>query len=473
MKIQRKELFIEHNYINGNWVASSQTFKVTNPYDGKHIANVSCASASDVDNAIQAAKNAFDIWSKHDAKFRANILEQWYELIMANLDDLSDILTLEQGKPLEDARKEIIYGANFVKWFAEESKKIQGVIPHTSSHKQKILIEYEPVGVVAAITPWNFPSAMITRKIAPALAAGCTAVLKPSELTPLSAFALAKLGEEAGIPKGVLNIVAGDAKAIGLQLCNSKVVRKLSFTGSTNVGKLLYAQSAGTLKKLSLELGGNAPFIVFDDADLEEAAQGLLNSKIRSSGQACTAANRIFLHKPIKAEFLKLFAEKFAKLKVGGGFDPETAIGPLINTDAVTKINHLIKDALNKGAKLLLGGKEQEGTLLFPPTIIDDCTSDMEIFREEIFGPIVAVYEFEDEQALTDMVNDTDYVYTNDHKRVWRIAGKLDYSIIGINESLISNEFGAFGGRKESGFGVEGSSLGIYEYLQSKYLYVK
>jgi succinate-semialdehyde dehydrogenase/glutarate-semialdehyde dehydrogenase len=476
MKLKRQDLFIERCFIDGEWISSQDKIEVKNPFNNEIIANVASIDAQQIEYSVKAASKAFSSWSMTEVKTRSKILEKWYDLIIENIDDLAQILTLEQGKPLEDAKKEIIYGANFVKWFSGESKKIQGFIPHLSSGNSKIFIEYEPLGVVAAITTWNFPSAMITRKIAPALAAGCSVILKPSELTPLSALALAKLAEEAGVPKGVLNVIVGDANEIGVKLCQSLHIKKLSFTGSTNIGKLLYSQCALTLKKLSLELGGNAPFIVFDDADIDSAVQGLLNSKIRSSGQACTAANRIFLHKSIKAKFLKRFIFEFSKLKTGNGFDPEVAIGPLINKASIEKIERLLTDAQSKGANILLGGKSVAGTLFFLPTIIDNCSSNMNIFKEEIFGPVVAIYDFDSEDQLIQMANDTEYglaayFYTENHSKVWHIAQKLDYGMVGINESLISNEFGAFGGRKHSGFGVEGSSLGIYEYFNTKYIY--
>jgi succinate-semialdehyde dehydrogenase/glutarate-semialdehyde dehydrogenase len=475
MKLKRPELLITKNYINGEWVSSKDYISIQNPFTQQEITKVSSVNNQDIDLAINAAHEAFIAWSNTDAKTRSKILEQWYHLILENLEDLANILTLEQGKPLEDARKEILYGANFVKWFAEEAKKIRGTIVEHSKPNQKIFIEYEPIGVVGAITPWNFPNAMITRKVAPAIAAGCTIILKPSELTPLSAFALAQLSIEAGLPKGVLNIITGNADLIGTRLCESDVVKKISFTGSTRIGKLLYSKCAEKVKKLSLELGGNAPFIVFEDTNIDNAVNGLLAAKLRSSGQACTAANRIFLQKSIKNKHLEKFIEVFTKAKVGDGFAPHTQIGPLINQTAIDKINRLVNDAVSKGAKIISGGKHIAGTLLYSPTILDNCTQEMDIFKEEIFDPVVAIYDFENEQELINSACNTEYglaayFYTDNHERVWRVAKALNFGIIGINEVLISNEYGAFGGRKESGFGIEGSHLGIYEYLCQKYI---
>ncbi len=431
---------------------------------------------SDVKIAIDAAANAFVKWSKLTAKERAKILRKWYELILENQEDLAIILTAEQGKPLSEAHGEILYGANFVEWFAEEAKRIYGDVILAPKANQKIITTRQPVGVVAAITPWNFPSAMITRKAAAAMAAGCTIVLKPSELTPFSALALAVLAVEAGVPDGVFNVLTGDAQQIGEEFCQNKKIRKISFTGSTRVGKLLNQQCADDLKRISLELGGSAPFIVFADANLDKAISGLMHAKFRNGGQACTCVNRIFVEEKIHDEFVQKLLGEVAKIKVGDGLDASSNMGPMINEVAVEKVERLLFDALQNGAKCEIGGKKISGQF-FAPTVLTSVTKNMEIAREEIFGAVAAIQKFTSEEEVIALANDTEYglgsyLYTQDNGRIWRISDALEFGMVGINEPSFATEVAPFGGIKHSGFGIEGSHLGIAEFCQVKTLHI-
>jgi succinate-semialdehyde dehydrogenase / glutarate-semialdehyde dehydrogenase len=464
-------------YIDGKWVMGARRFDVTNPADGSSVARVADLGAAETKAAIAAAERALPGWSAKTAKERANILRAWYDLIMKNADALAELMTAEQGKPLAEARGEVVYGASFVEWFAEEAKRAYGkTIPTTAASKRFMTLR-QPIGVVAAITPWNFPVAMITRKVAPAIAAGCTVVVKPSEETPLCALALALLAEQAGIPAGVLNIVTStNAAAVGNELCASPFVKKLSFTGSTAVGKILYRQCAGTVKKLSLELGGNAPFIVFDDADLDAAVQGAIVSKYRNAGQTCVCANRIYVQSGIYEKFAIALTVQVEKMKVGFGMEDGVSVGPLINQKAVDKVALLVNSAVEDGAKLLTGGQHHpRGDLFYQPTVLTRVTQKMAITNSEIFGPVAPLISFDTENEVIQFANDTPYglaayFYSRDIARVWRVAEKLDYGMVGINEGIISTEVAPFGGVKESGLGREGASEGLDEYLETKYL---
>ncbi|CDL82916.1 NAD-dependent succinate-semialdehyde dehydrogenase [Xenorhabdus szentirmaii] len=472
-------LALQQAYINGQWVDADNktTFDVINPANGDILANVSDLGAAETLRAIEAANNALPAWRALTAKQRSEKLRLWFELIMHNQDELAEILSAEQGKPYAEAMGEIAYGASFIEWFAEEGKRIYGETLPSPMPGRRLTTIKQPIGVVAAITPWNFPNAMITRKVGPALAAGCTVVLKPAAETPLSALALAKLAEWAGIPAGVLNIVTGmDAKAIGGVLTASPIVRKLSFTGSTRVGKLLMAQSADTVKKLSLELGGNAPFIVFDDADLDAAVQGALAAKFRNSGQTCVCANRILVQEGIYDAFAERLAQAVQQLKVGPAVDLTSQQGPLINQAAVEKVQSHINDAVSGGARILVGGKSHAlGGLFFEPTVLADVTESMLVAHEETFGPLAALFKFRDEDEAIRIANDTEfglaaYFYSRDIGRIYRVAEALESGMVGINEGLISNETAPFGGIKQSGLGREGSRYGIEDYLEVKYL---
>ncbi len=466
-------------YIDGAWIdgLAGGTFPVINPATGAELARVADLGAEETRQAINAANAAWPAWRAKLAKERAAILRRWYELILANQEDLAVLMTAEQGKPLTEARGEVAYGASFIEWFAEEGKRVYGdVIP---AHKPgaRLIVLKEPIGVVAAITPWNFPSAMITRKVAPALAAGCPVVIKPAEDTPLSALALAVLAERAGLPAGVFNIVTGaDPIAIGAELTGSRLVRKLSFTGSTEVGKIPMRQSADTVKKVSLELGGNAPFIVFDDADLDAAVAGAMASKYRNSGQTCVCANRLLVQSSVYDAFAEKLAKAVQSIKIGDGLEAGVTQGPMINAAAVAKVEELLGDALAKGAKILTGGKRHAmGPLFFEPTVLTGITSGMRIAREEIFGPVAPLFRFETEAEAIHMANDTEfglaaYFYSRDVGRVWRVAEGLESGIVGINEGIISTELAPFGGMKESGIGREGSKYGIEDFLEIKYL---
>ncbi|MEQ5321259.1 NAD-dependent succinate-semialdehyde dehydrogenase [Providencia rettgeri] len=472
-------LFRQQAYINGQWVDAQNkgVFEVTNPANNEIIAKVSNVGASETQQAIEAAEKALPAWRAKTAKERSQILNKWFRLMMDNQKELAELLSAEQGKSITESMGEIAYGASFIEWFAEEGKRVYGeTIPSPLPGRRLVTIK-QPVGVVAAITPWNFPNAMITRKVGPALAAGCTMVLKPAAETPLSALALAALGEEAGIPAGVFNIVPGtDAKAIGGVMTSSPIVRKLTFTGSTRVGKLLMEQCANTVKKMSLELGGNAPFIVFDDADLDAAVQGALAAKFRNSGQTCVCANRILVQEGVYDEFATRLAKAVNELKIGPATQADSQQGPLINQAAVDKVTEHIADAVSHGAKVIAGGKSAElGGLFFEPTVITGVTEAMKVAKEETFGPLAPLFKFRDEQEAIDLANDTEfglasYFYSKDIGRIYRVAEALESGMVGINEGIISNEVAPFGGIKQSGLGREGSRYGIEDYLEVKYL---
>ena len=464
-------------YINGQWLSRDTKLSVTNPANGLRIAEVSTASKEDTLDAIAAAKAALKSWSTTTVKQRSALLKKWFQLIMDNQGDLATILTAEQGKVIAEASGEIAYGASYVEWFAEEAKRINGDVIPQSSNDRRILTIKQPVGVVACITPWNFPNAMLTRKIAPALAAGCTVVCKPASETPLSALALAELAERAGIPAGVINLVVGKASVIGPTITASSDVRKLSFTGSTKVGKLLLEECAATVKKVSMELGGNAPFIIFDDADLEQALKGLLGSKYRNSGQTCVCTNRVFVHQSIYDEFSqKLVTAVEQNLTLGEGNTEGVTTGPLINKGAVSIVEDLVKRSVSQGAKIATGGSVSElGACFYQPTVLTNVTNDMPIATDEIFGPVAALIPFESDQEVIDMANDTDvglaaYFYSKDISRIWRVSEQLEFGMVGVNEGIISNEMAPFGGVKESGIGREGSKYGLDDYLELKYI---
>lgn len=466
------------SFIKGQWVSASngETFSVINPANQKEIAKVADLSGNDCEAAIDAADKAFPAWAKLTAKTRSMILRRWYYLISENADALAHLITTEMGKPLAEAHSEVKYGAGFVDWFAEEGRRIYGEIipPHLSD--KRILTIKQPVGVVAAVTPWNFPLAMVTRKVSPALAAGCTVVIKPSEETPLTALAVCALAKDAGIPDGVLNCVTSlNGSKIGSVLTSDTRVKKVTFTGSTAVGKVLYRQCAATVKKISLELGGNAPFIVFDDANLEAAIDGLLQSKFRNAGQTCVCANRILVQSDIHDQFVRVFASRVSALSVAEGTVEGSEIGPLINENGVKKVQTHINDAVAKGASLIIGGKPHKaGPLFFSPTILTDVTMSMQMASEETFGPVAPIYRFDHEQDAIDLANSTEYglaayFYTNDLSRTFRIFEALDYGMIGVNSGIISTEVAPFGGFKESGIGREGGPHGIEEFLEVKY----
>jgi len=466
-------------YINGTWVTAATHFAVTNPADGVAIASVPNMSAADAHQAIAAAQAAFPAWSAKTGKERAHILRKWFDLILAHADDLALLMTAEQGKPLAEARGEVLYGASFIEWFAEEAKRVNGDVMNSPWTDRRIVTLRQPIGVCAAITPWNFPIAMITRKIAPALAAGCSIVIKPAEQTPLSALALAELAHRAGLPAGVINVITADSEQsieIGKVLCASPTVRHLSFTGSTPVGRILMAQSAPTIKKLALELGGHAPFIVFDDADLDAAVEGALLSKYRNAGQTCVCTNRFYVHASVYDVFVARLAAGASAIKVGNGQEPGVHQGPLIDEQAVAKVEDHVADALSQGALLQAGGSRHAlGGLFYQPTVLSHVSATMKVMREETFGPVAAVMRFDTEAEVIAAANDTDfglasYFYSRDIGRVWRVAEQLEYGMVGINTGVISNEIAPFGGVKQSGLGREGSKYGIDEYLELKYL---
>jgi succinate-semialdehyde dehydrogenase/glutarate-semialdehyde dehydrogenase len=477
-RLKNKALLASLCYVGGKWVGATgkKTKNVTDPASGKTIGKVPVFSPKDVEKAIEAAHAAGEGWKKKTAKERSDILRKWYQLMLENAEDLANIMTAEQGKPLTEARSEIAYAASFVEWFAEEAKRVRGDIIPTVNNDRRLLAIRQPVGVVAAITPWNFPSAMITRKVAPALAAGCTVVIKPAIRTPYSALALAKLAELAGIPPGVLNVVLGEAAEVGKVLSTHPLVRKISFTGSTAVGKLLLKQGADTMKRVSLELGGNAPFIVFDDANVDLAVKGAVASKYRNAGQACTSTNRMLVQAGVHDVFAQKIVENSKKLKVCSGFLEGAQQGPLIDQRAFDKVEELVADAVAKGAKILTGGKRHKlGGTFYEPTVIVNATRKMRVFKEEIFGPVSVLFKFKTEEEALQMANDTSYglasyFYTEDYSRIWRVAEGLEYGMVGANESLISTFIAPFGGMKESGLGREGSHLGIQEFLEVKYI---
>jgi succinate-semialdehyde dehydrogenase/glutarate-semialdehyde dehydrogenase len=471
-------LFRQQCYINGEWLDADNkaTIPVTNPATGALLGTVPKMGASETRRAIEGANAAWPAWRARTAKDRGAILRKWFELLMANQEDLAKLMTAEQGKPLAESKGEVAYGASFVEWFSEEGKRVYGdTIPQPTKDKRLLVIK-EPIGVCAAITPWNFPIAMITRKVAPALAAGCVVVVKPAGLTPFSALALAELAERAGVPKGVLSVVTGDTKAIGAELTSNPLVRKLTFTGSTSVGALLMRQCADTIKKMSLELGGNAPFIVFNDADLDAAAEGAIASKYRNTGQTCVCTNRVLVQDGVYDAFSAKLVEKVKQLKVGNGMEAGVTQGPLIDVAAVEKVEEHISDAISKGARVLTGGKRHAmGGTFFEPTVLADVTSTMAVAKEETFGPVAPLFRFKTEEEAVHMANDTEfglaaYFYSRDIGRVWRVAEALEYGMVGINTGLVSNEVAPFGGVKQSGLGREGSKYGIEEFLVVKYL---
>ena len=480
MKLHDPRLFRELCFIDGSWLAADGggTLPVHNPATSASLGTVPNMGTDETRRAIAAAAAALPAWAARTAKDRAGLMRRWFDLMLANQDDLAVLMTAEQGKPLAESKGEIAYAASFIEWFAEEGKRLYGdVIPGHQADK-RILVLRQPVGVVAAITPWNFPSAMITRKAGPALAAGCTMVCKPATQTPYSALALAELADRAGIPKGVFNVITGSSAAIGAEMTGNPKVRKLTFTGSTEVGKRLMAQCAGTVKKLSLELGGNAPFIVFDDADLDAAVQGALASKYRNTGQTCVCANRLLIQDGVYDEFSRKLTEAVGKLRVGDGLAGATEQGPLIDAKAVAKVEEHIADALRKGATLALGGKRHPlGGTFFEPTILTGATSEMLVAREETFGPVAPLFRFRSEAEAIAMANDTEfglaaYLYTRDLARSWRVSEAIEYGIVGLNTGIISTEVAPFGGVKESGTGREGSRYGIMDYTELKYICV-
>ena len=471
-------LFRDRCYVDGAWLEadSGRRFDVDNPGDGSVVGSVPDMGAAETRRAIEAAQRALPAWRALPAKERSRIVRKWYDLIMANADDLALILTTEQGKPLAEAKGEIAYGASFVEWFAEEGKRVYGdTIPSPTSDRRLIVLK-QPIGVCAAITPWNFPNAMITRKMAPGLAVGCTFVLKPAEQTPFSALALAELAERAGFPKGVINIVTGDAPAIGKELCANPVVRKMTFTGSTEVGRILMRQSADTIKKMSLELGGNAPFIVFDDADLDAAADGAMASKYRNAGQTCVCANRIYVQDGVYDAFAAKLAERLKTLKVGKGTDAGVNLGPLIDAQGLAKVEEHVADAVAKGAKVVAGGRRSAlGGRFYEPTLLTGVTPDMLVSREETFGPVAPLFRFKDEADALRLANSTEfglaaYFYSRDLGRVFRVAEGIESGMVGVNTGIISNEVAPFGGVKQSGLGREGSKYGVEDFLEIKYV---
>jgi succinate-semialdehyde dehydrogenase/glutarate-semialdehyde dehydrogenase len=478
--LKNEFLLRQRCFIRGAWTeaADGRTITVKNPATGAVIGTVPRLGAEEARAAVAAASAAFPAWRARTAKDRAAVLRRWFELIMANQEDLATLMTAEQGKPLAESRGEIAYAASFIEWFAEEAKRVYGdTIPQHQADK-RILVLKEPIGVVAAITPWNFPSAMITRKAGPALAAGCTVVLKPASATPFSALALAELGEQAGLPAGVFNVITGDSSAIGKELTTNPTVRKVSFTGSTEIGKQLMAQCASTVKKVSMELGGNAPFIVFDDADLDAAVVGAIQSKYRNTGQTCVCTNRMLVQAGVYDAFARKLSAAVAELKVGDGLKGEVQQGPLIDEAAVKKVEEHIADALAKGATVVTGGARHAlGGTFFQPTVLANVTPAMMVSREETFGPLAPLYRFKTEEEAIQMANDTEfglasYFYTRDLARSWRVSEKLEYGIVGVNTGLISTEIAPFGGVKESGTGREGSKYGIEDYLEIKYVCV-
>ena len=478
LNLKDSSLLRQQSYINGEWCDAddASTITVTNPATGESIGTVPHMGALETKRAIDCANAAWPAWRKTTARERSLILRKWNDLMLENADDLALIMTAEQGKPLPEARGEVAYAASFFEWFGEQAKRIEGDTLQSPWPDRRMVVTREPIGVCAAITPWNFPAAMITRKVGPALAAGCPIIVKPAELTPFSALALAVLAERAGVPKAVFSVITGDSKSIGLEMTSNPVVRKLSFTGSTQVGRILMAQSAPTIKKLSLELGGNAPFIVFDDADVDAAVEGAIASKYRNAGQTCVCANRLYVQDGIYDQFADKLVAAVAKLKVGNGQETGVTQGPLIEEKAVVKVEQHIADALSKGARLMAGGKRHAlGHSFFQPTVLADVDSSMQVATEETFGPLAPLFRFKTEAEVIAMANDTEfglaaYFYSRDIGRVWRVAEALESGMVGVNTGLISNEIAPFGGVKQSGLGREGSKYGMDDYLVMKYI---
>jgi len=480
LKLKDMSLFRQQAYIDGAWVDADDgdVSEVTNPATGEVLGTTPNMGKAETERAIAAANAAWPAWRKKTAKERAAILRKWFDLMLANQDDLARLMTLEQGKPLAESRGEIAYAASFIEWFAEEGKRAYGDTIPTYAPDRRIIVTKEPIGVAAAITPWNFPAAMITRKAGPALAAGCPMVVKPAEATPFSALALAELAERAGVPKGVFSVVTGKAAEIGKAMCESDIVRKMTFTGSTEVGRILMRQCADTIKKVSFELGGNAPFIVFDDADLDAAVEGAMASKYRNNGQTCVCANRLYVQAGVYDAFAEKFAAAVARLKVGNGLDEGVTMGPLIEPSAMDKVEDHIKDATAKGAKVIAGGaRDERGGLFFQPTILTGVTKDMKVAREETFGPLAPLFKFETEEEVVEQANATEfglasYFYTRDVGRVFRVGEALEYGMVAANTGILSTEVAPFGGVKQSGIGREGSHYGLEEYMEIKYLLV-
>ncbi|MBI3285886.1 MAG: NAD-dependent succinate-semialdehyde dehydrogenase [Burkholderiales bacterium] len=479
LSLKDASLLRHQAYINGAWVDGGSTFAVSNPSNHAVLGSVPNLDGAGAQAAIDAAQAAFPAWAAKTGKERAAVMRKWFELMLAHADDLAALMTAEQGKPLAEAKGEVVYGASFLEWFAEEAKRVAGDVMSSTWSDKRTLVLKQAIGVCAAITPWNFPIAMITRKVAPAIAAGCSIVIKPAEQTPLSALALAELAHRAGIPAGVINVVTADAGRsieVGKVLCDSSVVRHLSFTGSTPVGRILMRQSAPTVKKLALELGGHAPFIVFEDADLDAAVAGALQSKFRNAGQTCVCTNRFYAHASVYDAFVEKLAAAAKNIKVGDGFQAGVNQGPMIDAQAVAKVQEHVADALAQGARLLTGGRQHAaGELFYEPTVLANVTPAMLVMKEETFGPVAAVVKFQTEEDVVAAANNTDfglasYFYSRDIGRVWRVAEKLEYGMVGINTGLISNEVAPFGGVKQSGLGREGSKYGMDEYLEMKYL---
>ena len=478
MTIQNFKLFRDKCYINGEWVEanSKDTISVNNPATLKEIGTVPKCGKEETKNAIDAANAAWPQWKSTSARERSNILRKWFDLIISNKEELAQIMTIEQGKPINESRGEIVYGASFIEWFAEEAKRVYGDTIPDQLTDRRIVVLKQPVGVVASITPWNFPNAMITRKCAPALAVGCPVVIKPASQTPYSALALAALAEEAGFPKGTLNVITGKASEIGDELAANPIIRKLSFTGSTEIGKVLMAKCAGTVKKVSMELGGHAPFIVFDDANIDDAVAGAMQSKFRNTGQTCVCANRVYVQEKVYDEFCKKFVEAVSKMKVGDGLEEDVTSGPLIDENSLNKVEEHVQDAVQMGAKVAIGGsKHSLGMNFYQPTILTDVTPQAKITFEETFGPVAPVYKFKDENEVIELANNSpfglaSYFYSRDIGRVWRVAEALEYGMVGVNTGLISKAEAPFGGIKESGLGREGSKYGIDDFIEIKYV---
>lgn len=482
-QLKDPSLFQEKGFINGQWVASNagETFSVHNPATGEVIAKVANLSTQDAEAAINSAHKALNGWRSRTAKERSNIMRKWFDLINENTDDLATIMTIEQGKPFAEAKGEVAYGNSFIEWFAEEAKRVMGSIPSSTWSDKRMMVLKQPIGVCVSITPWNFPIAMITRKVAPAVAAGCTIVIKPAEQTPLSALAVAELAKRAGIPDGVINIVTADSDrsiTVGKTLCSSKIVNHLSFTGSTPVGRILMEQCAPTVKKVALELGGHAPFIVFEDADLDAAVAGAVQSKYRNAGQTCVCTNRFYVHESLHDAFVEKLGKATQAIKVGNGMEEGSIQGPLIEQQAIDKVELHVKNAVEKGARIVAGGKKHAlGGLFFEPTVLANVNHDMLVMQEETFGPVAAVVPFKDEAEVISLANNSEfglasYFYSRDIGRVWRVAEALEYGMVGVNTGLISNEVAPFGGVKQSGLGREGSVWGMDEYLEMKYVCV-